>query len=1026
MKDEIGQPMATYRLQFNREFRFNDAQSLVTYFSRLGVTHVYASPILRARESSTHGYDVVDPKTVNPTLGDETNLINLSSDLRKFGLGLVVDIVPNHMAASVENPYWRDVLTYGHSSPFAGWFDIDWRMPDPDMWGRVLVPVLGERRAQVLEKNQIELAWVDGRFLVKYFEHVFPVDPGTVPSICVFGKKELVRSLPEGHPALDKIAEILGHLKKLPKLAARLRRHVDIDREQTEQWLAQLAQVVMQSPIIHRWAEETAARFGQGDDGRRRLKKLLDNQPYRLVHWRDAARTINYRRFFDINELISIRQEDPYVFQETHASVLRWARAGVIDGLRIDHIDGLRDPLGYLERLDEAFTNDERTNGSIPVFVEKILACGEKLPCGWPVAGTTGYEFLNEAEAIFVSPEGFEEIEVQYRRMLRRPVHFEQIATSGKRRILHSDLSPQVGRLADTLIRLLEEARSPESTGSRSAANEAVSPASVLARTSVPDGGDSLSEKFASQLPADQYELTKRDFVDAIVEVVTALPVYRTYVDNNSQTLSDADRRYVQTALKNARHSGRAAPEAIDFLGEVLLLQGHDLSDHELNERISFIQRFQQLTGPAAAKGIEDTALYAYVPLVSLNEVGGEPELPDDAIAVLHDANAERASTWPRTMLCVTTHDTKRTADVRARLDVLSEIPKLWSGLVRRWRRLNEPHRSRAAGKLAPEPAAEYLFYQTVVGIWPIPDPADPTRLPSQDVMTDLRERAEQYMLKAVREAKSQTSWTNNNQAYEDAVLSFVRSLMLHHNDAALPFLSDMQNLVARIVRPGFWNSLARTLLQFTAPGTPDLYQGDELWNFALVDPDNRRPVDYDTRQELLDDVILKIESPTERRRQFIRDLVSRPEDGRIKLHVIHTALAARREYTHLFTSADYLPLETTGSAKEHIFAFAKVAGGQPSSAGADRATGADRAAVVVLPRWTTNLISGPTSAPIGETVWSDTVVRLPDALRNRNWRCAMTRETIGPSADGDLRVAEILNAFPVACLISEKRESAP
>jgi len=1029
MTENHDKPMATYRLQFNQQFRLTDAHALVLYFSRLGVTHLYASPILRARKGSSHGYDVVDPKTINPDLGNETDLMNLADDLGNFGLGLILDIVPNHMAASIENPYWRDVLTYGHSSPFAGWFDIDWRMPDPDMWGRVLVPVLGAPRSQVVEQDEIRVTWSDGRFVVEYYEHVFPIDPATVPRICEFGLDELEASLPDDHPALGKIAEILASLKRLPKLAARLRRRVDIDRDATEQLLADFAHLVVQSPRIEQWAVETAERFGNGSSGKNRLKKLLDCQPYRLVHWRAAARTINYRRFFDINELISVRQEDPQVFEDTHATVLRWVREGLIDGLRIDHVDGLRDPLGYLHRLSEALSKPDRT-GNVPVFVEKILAPHEKLPCGWPVAGTTGYEFLNRLEAVLIDRAGFERIEQDYRRLLRRPVHFQEVALWGKRRVLRNDLGPQVGRLAETLRRLASE----RNRGGRTFA-AAHSPESPTAEASQHQlgglhGGDPTGTTPSGGTAAvgDEWEVSKRDLADAIVEVVAALPVYRTYVNSHDSELSDADREYVQVALSEAQRHGRAAPDAINFLGQALLLEGKDgLCESEIHERLNFTERFQQLTGPAAAKGIEDTALYAYVPLVSLNEVGGEPQLPDeDPVTRLHRANEDRLTDWPSAMLGVTTHDTKRTADVRARLDVLTEIPKYWMALVRRWQRLNRAHRARVQGKLAPRASAEYLFYQSVVGVWPSPDPDAPLELPPTSVLNQLRERIEQYMLKAVREAKTRTSWTRNNQPYEDAVLSFVRNSLSQQGESNSHFLSDVQNLVARICRPGFWNSLARTLLQFTVPGTPDLYQGDELWNFALVDPDNRRPVDYPRRSQLLDRGINAMEGPEAARRDFVRDLVRKPEDGAIKLHVIHRVLSSRREHPYLFAGSQYIPLEITGAAREHVLAFARIGTSRSETRDKQRAT--QEAAIVVVPRLTATLLSSPSDAPVGSDVWADTAIQLPEPLCQRDWTCALTHESFSSASfssasfssdvDTSLRVAQVLGVFPCALLL--------
>ena len=762
MKENPPRPMATYRLQFNQDFRLTDAQALVPYFSRLGITHCYASPLLRARQGSSHGYDVVDPATINPNLGDKTDLMSFVSTLRNFGLGLVLDIVPNHMAASIENPYWRDVLTYGPSSPFASWFDIDWRMPDPNMWGRVLVPVLGAPRSRVLAEDQIRLDWSDGRFLVRYFDHTFPVDPATVPSICQFGLEDLGQRLAADHPVLEQIREILDKLTQLPKSATRLRRRVEIDREDTEGELAKFAHLVVQSPTIEQWARETAQRFGAGNAGHARLRKLLDAQSYRLVHWRDAARTINYRRFFDINELVSVRQEDPQVFEDTHLTVFRWVDEGLLDGLRIDHIDGLRDPLGYLERLIESLTRGERGERRIPVFVEKILAPQEKLPCGWPVAGTTGYEFLNQLEAVFLSPEGFEVIERGYRRWLRRPVEYEQVARWGKRRILKHDLSPQVGRLADLLWRLAEQRRfDPPAAAAESQGAEAAS-ASLTQ--------DGLAAEYGSEgtptAVAGRRELTKRELLEALVEVMIALPVYRTYVDRNHGIISDADRGYLEEAIQcsEGRRTERLPKRWTSSAKSCFWKTARSAPNTRSTSGSNFIERFQQLTGPAAAKGIEDTALYAYVPLVSLNEVGGEPRLTaDDPLARLHEANGERAATWPQTMLVVTTHDTKRTADVRARLDVLSEIPKTWDNLCRRWRRINRTLAAQVGGKRVPDPAAESLIYQTITGLWPAPDALHLSDLPDAQVLNDLHERIEAYMIKAVREAKTRTSWTNQN-----------------------------------------------------------------------------------------------------------------------------------------------------------------------------------------------------------------------------------------------------------------------
>lgn len=1021
MNDPAPKPMATYRLQFNPEFRLSDAQGLASYFGRLGVTHVYASPVLRARTGSTHGYDVVDCSTINPQLGDWTDLRTLATSLHAYGMALLLDIVPNHMAASLENPYWRDVLTYGSCSPFARWFDIDWRLPDRAMWGRVLVPILGEPRKRVLAEDQIRLTWSEGRFLIAYFDHRLPVDPATIPMICLFGLSAFRDQLGGDRALVDPLMTILKHLRTLPKIAVRQRRRVSIDRDETEEWLGRFAQLALQSPRFEHWVEATAAAFGRDSGGRRRLENLLDAQPYRLVHWRDAARAINYRRFFDINELISLRQEDPQVFEETHAAVLRWIADGTIDALRIDHVDGLRDPLGYLNRLNEKCrAAGKRT----PIFVEKILARDEELPRSWPVEGTTGYEFLSDVEAVFVAPEGAALIHRQYRRSVRRPVTFARLAAAGKRRVLRHDLSPHVGRLADILARLYETTRKGISpAGEELVPSLAVEPLSSDSRPPADATAAAAAESASASsatLPRPR-ELSEHDWVSAIVEVVVALPVYRTYVDGKHRALSDADRRVYETAIAAARETGRAAPEALDFLAHVLLLEGRgELNPRDLDERVNFIQRFQQLTGPAAAKGIEDTALYVYVPFVALNEVGSEPRLPaESAVDVLHRKNAARAATWPRTMLAVSTHDTKRTADVRARLDVLSEAPKLWTELVARWQRRHARYRRLAGNVRTPDAAAEILCYQTIVGIWPIPNPKEPDTLPSAVVLREICERVEQYMLKAVREAKTYTSWTNNDRAYEEGLLAFVRTILAppadqeSSNANASPFLADVQRLVARIVRSGFWNSLARTLIQFASPGTPDLYQGDELWNFALVDPDNRRPVDYAARQALLQSVVSGIEADAAARSEFVQELVAAPEDGRVKLHAIRSALLARRDLPAVFGSGAYLPLAVAGKRSEHVIAFARLG---PHSANGD---GEEGAAVVVVPRLTANLTPEGAAAPVGEAVWGDTAIELPPTLRHRRWRGVLNGTQIPESDAATIRVAELFAIFPAALLVS-------
>lgn len=1000
-------PVATYRVQLNATFRFADVQELVPYLSRLGVTHLYSSPVLRSRSGSEHGYDVVDPKAVNSELGDETEFRAMVSVLHAFGMGVILDIVPNHLAASsTENRYWREVLTYGRSAPHAHWFDIDWRLADPEMWGRVLVPVLGAPLPQVLAENQLCVAWREGHLVVRYFDHLLPLDPGTTPIVFRAGLDELVREFSAEHPTVVELITILKKLEEFPRRATWRRMHGKLPVGEVEMWLSQLARLVASSPRTEQWAAETAAQFGAGDEGRSRLRELLKSQNYRLVYWRRAATAINYRRFFDINSLISVRQEDPQVFAETHDLIGRWLQDELLDGVRVDHLDGLRDPQEYVERLRSLVGQIESKRCPPIIWVEKILARGERLRNSWPVDGTTGYNFLNEVESALVAPAGFTELEAGYRRLLRRHVRFSNCVERGKRRELRQELSAYVRRLADMLDRLARQI-AHETSGSEET-------------SAVQDGG---AERDANQVvtvrermatvPLPAYELsrlTKRELVDAIVEVAVALPVYRTYVDRRME-LHAEDRRYLENSLVRARDSMRATPEAIAFLEDVLLLRRRDQWPDHLNEQsLAFIQRFQQLTGPAAAKGVEDTALYVYVPLVSLNEVGGEPDRPLlNAVCALHQAAQERQRDFPRDMLCVTTHDTKRSADTRARLDVLSEVPRLWNGYVSRWRRQNRPFRIRLRNHSAPDAVAEYLFYQSIVGIWPAADPRhEAAAFPDHDTLEDLRDRLERYMLKAVREAKIRTSWGDGDRQYEEAVVSFVASCFAPRDNGSSAFLRDVHALVTRIARPGFWNSLSRTLIQFTAPGTPDLYQGDELWNLALVDPDNRRPVDYRLRKCLLDEIVQVAESPESAVHDFIRQLVNTPEDGRVKLFLIHALLRARREHAELFTDASYQPLRLRGPLQEHVIAFARVRG--------------PRAVVALAARLPVALGNGTVNAPIGPEVWRDgNVLCFPSSLREFSWQSALTRERLWPHLDGQeasLALSRIFSALPVALLV--------
>ncbi len=938
---------ATYRLQLRAGFPLSAARALVPYLSRLGISHLHCSPLLRSRRGSAHGYDVVDPGRLDPELGTEADLEALHLELAAHRMGIVLDIVPNHMAASSENPAWDDVLTHGAASRFARWFDIDWRATERELRSRVMLPILGAPLRGVIQRGEIVLESRGGVPRVRYFEHDLPLDPSTLPPVLDRALEGCRQALTGEHPTCAQLAQIVATLRRLPRRTARSTPAIVRRREQSESALAGLRELAAGVPEVARAIREAAAGF-RGRDGRRdRLRRLLDAQVYRLVHWRRAAREINYRRFFDVDDLVALHMEDPEVFAQTHTRLLEWHRRGWVGGFRIDHPDGLLDPAGYFQRLAQAAFPEQPAP---PIYIEKILGHGEHLRPEWPVAGTTGYDFLNQAEALFIDPAGWEAVEEDYRRLIRQPLEFPAIARRGKRLVLETGLSAGVRRLADRLLKLAGPAY-------------------------------------------PQPAVSRQDLRRAIVETIVALPVYRTYIESRSPVPGPEDRRLLEGALAEARTRGRSSAAALDLLESALLPPAGPMRSPDLERfRLRFVERFQQISGPATAKGIEDTAFYAYAPLLTRNEVGGSPEAPlDRATADFHAANAERARRWPGGMLTVSTHDTKRSADVRARLDVLSEIPAEWARRLQLWHRLNLPNKTTVAGRRVPDPGTVDHLLQAMVGIWPL----EPLAVGDLDL---LRRRLSDYMEKAVREAKLRTTWTDPDPEFETALRADIEALL---DPVRSPrFLDELEGFVRRIARPGFWNSLARTVLHLASPGVPDLYQGDELWNLSLVDPDNRRPVDFERRARLLDEVERGVAGGDAARERFLSDLVATPDDGRLKLHVIRSALAARRERGAAFRSPSYLPLEASGRSGFRVVSFG-------------RGDGSERL-IAVVPRRLGRVEGSPTDPAL----WEDTVVSLP-ADWPRRWSCVLSGRSLVTQPDG-LPVAELFGVLPVALLLSE------
>jgi (1->4)-alpha-D-glucan 1-alpha-D-glucosylmutase len=889
---ELARPLtATYRLQLNKDFTLHHARARVPYLHALGVSHLYCSPVLAARAGSTHGYDVADPTHVNPELGGDAAFVALADAAHAHGMGLVLDIVPNHMGIGADNPYWDDLLAHGPTSRYAGWFDVQWRAETRRLANRVQLPVLGDSLDAVLDRGELALEVTGHGARIRYFDHHFPIDPATYP--------------PEVELALRDPSAL---------------------------------------PAVREWSA--------GEDGRERMRALLERQHYVLDFWRTASRDINYRRFFDVNELIALKVEDPEVFDATHRTVLQFVADGLVDGLRIDHIDGLLEPRRYLERLREAVSARRPASGGarFPIVVEKILAPGETLPADWPVDGTTGYEFMTTLEDVFIDPAGYAQLEVRYRGGRDEP-GFHAVAYASKRAVLRKALNADVRRIAPMLATLARRARWP-----------------------------------AKSIAA---------YAGAIVELVAALPVYRTYMDAERPEAEGSDRTMLERAFTEARERGHADGDALDALDRALLGAWRGEAPELTRARLAFVLRLQQLTGPAAAKGVEDTALYVYAPLASRNEVGGDPGVPvEGAVDRLHTLLAERARHSPGALNATNTHDTKRSADVRSRLDALSEHAASWERRLRMWRRRHRELRRLVRGRLAPTRTTDHFIYQALIGIWPIGGGAVHEDAPK---MAELRERLTAYIEKAQREAKVSTSWTDPDAEYEGAVAGFINALL----DPSSPgrYLRDVAPLVADVGATGIWNSLARLVVHLTAPGVPDVYRGDELWFQALVDPDNRRPVDWDARAERLDEVRRACETggkgvpPLD----TLRGWLARVEDGTLKLYLTARLLGLRRADGPALTAGAYRPMAAEGEHGQRVVAFGRGEG--------------PTARIVLVPRSTSVLGAG---APIGAR-WGDTWLRLEDG-GVAGWRCLLSGVDV-PVRDGALAVSSVLAELPVAVL---------
>ena len=938
---------ATYRLQLNDQFNLQAATAVVGYLHDLGVTDVYTSPIMAAAAGSSHGYDVVDHRRLNPELGSEAAFEEFSRNLRERGMGLLLDWVPNHMGVAVgQNRWWDDVLENGQSSLYADFFDIDWRPLREDLAGRVLLPLLGDQYGTVLENGELKIVWAEAGFKLSYYERLLPLGPKSLLPLFELALSRLV--LDEQDLQRHELESLVSAIRHLP---ARHETKLELKRERArekEVIKRRLYGLWHESPAVREAFERALARIN-GTPGAASsfdaLDGVLERQSYRLCSWRVATEEINYRRFFDVNELAAVRMEDDAVFQEAHATLFKLIDAGHVNALRLDHTDGLYDPYAYFEKLQARFHRTD-VDGRIspddaarplPILVEKILQRDEGLPEEWPVDGTTGYELGVSLRGLWVDPAAEQQLTRTYASFTGDTRSFAEHEYECKRYVVRYVLISELNVLSQAAHRIAMENRHFR-------------------------------------------DFTLLGLTGALVEIVCALPVYRTYL-RPDQPVPDRAERIVRAAVRLARLRNPAhSPTLYAFLADLLLLRLEG-ADEQRRGHVAFALRFQQLTGPIMAKAVEDTAFYRYSRLICRNEVGDSPAKFSTKARELHQENEGRARSWPLAMTTTSTHDTKRGEDAAARIAVLSEVPERWARTVRRLREIANPLRRVIGDRPAPEASLEYLFYQTLVGVWPFGG--------DLNALADLPERASAFLLKAAREAKTETSWLTTNAEYEAVVTEFAVAALRNRI-----FVDELGDFCAVIDRAGATNALSQTLLRLCVPGVPDTYQGSELWHQSLVDPDNRRPVDYDLRRRYLAELGQKRSDLA----ALANELLETYPDGRVKQYVVNTVLQLRKAKPDLFLQGDYIALD----AAEHAFAFAR--------------TLVNESVVCVVPRFSQRLAPDSSAFSLGQA-WGESAVR---GVAPGRYRSIFTGEAFNVGADSELLLARVFASFPIALLVEE------
>lgn len=957
-------PHATYRLQLHSDFTLAHARNILPYLTALGISHVYTSPYLQSRAGSRHGYDVVDHQRMDSEIGSATDFSAWLQTLREQRLGQVVDIVPNHMAIGTDNHWWMDVLEHGQASLYVHYFDIDWQPPERVMRGKLLLPVLGEFYGDALEQQRLRLHFdqSDGRFRVQYYDQCLPLDPREYDFVLNYPPD----TVPANDADTGETAEIFNRLgAAFRRLPGRVRSHwqaVQQRYRQSELLRLQLLSVYRQTAANAALLEQKIEAVNRGPG----LHQLLERQPWRLAHWRTASDEINYRRFFDNNDLAAVRVEAEDVFAATHSRILEWVADGLVQGLRVDHPDGLYDPAGYFQRLaqrsDEVRAEDGDEAEELPplyVVVEKILAVDEPLPEDWCVAGTTGYDFSSLVNGLWVNPAAVGSLTFTYTQFVGRETGLEDLIYHCKKLVMRRLLASELRVLTNRLYRL------------------------------------------AHANPKTR-DFTRGNLQEALKEFVACFPVYRSYINGNDisqnerhSEVNTQDVAHIRQAMADARRRSNVADLSVfDFISRIILQQRSG-SDVFRQQMLDFTLKLQQFTAPVMAKAVEDTAFYRYHRLISLNDVGDEPLRVGVPLAAFHRANQQRLQDWPHTMLNTSSHDSKRSEDVRARLNVITEIPREWRLRVKRWHRLNEHCLQQLAGTQEPSRNDEYLLYQTLLGSLPL-QPMNETD------WADYRARIHAYMEKAVREGKQYTSWIAPDEDYEHALHGFIDQIL--DVELSRDFMDDLLSFKDRIATAGLVNSLGQVVLKLTVPGVPDIYQGMELWGFHLVDPDNRRPVDYTLRQQLL--AQLGEPGSVVPPATLLADLHS----GLIKLYVTRQLLHVRQQHPQLFDHGEYLPLHGAGTFADHLCGFARIYQGQ--------------VLLVLVPRWTFAVARETRVVPVAEH-WQETFLELPPLLQQRGGVMINVLSGERLPMAGAMPVSQLLADLPVAVFLLQA-ESEP